>query len=57
MFEEIVQNANRLMKKVGTVPKLVDYLHEELTPQVFEEKTSEVYELNKKIVDQIIKLI
>lgn len=55
MFEKIIQDSNRIAKRIGTLPKFVDYLHEELTPQVFKEKTEEVYEVNRKIVDQILK--
>ena len=40
--------------KINSFGKIVQFITEELTPNIFQEDTEKVYKLNKKIIDGLI---
>jgi hypothetical protein len=53
-IEEIIQKSNKLFSKINSFGKLVQFVTEELTPNLFKEDTEKVYKLNKKIINGLI---
>ncbi|MHA1340842.1 MAG: hypothetical protein ACTSRZ_12645 [Promethearchaeota archaeon] len=56
-MEEFFQQIGKIVERFDSLSKVVDFVHEEITPRVFKEKTSEIFELNKKIVDNILDIL
>lgn len=53
-IEEIIQKSNKIFGKINSFGKIVQFINEELTPNLFKEDTEKVYKLNKKIIDGLI---
>ncbi|MHA1820937.1 MAG: hypothetical protein ACTSU2_04495 [Promethearchaeota archaeon] len=54
-FDEIIQNTAKVIKRFDELGKVVDFVNEELIPEIFKDKTEEVYELNWTLVKNIVK--
>ena len=53
-IEELIQKSNKIFSKINSFGKIVQFITEELTPNIFQEDTEKVYKLNKKIIDGLI---
>ena len=53
-IDEIIQNVGKITRKFDSLSKVVDYVNEELVPSLFGEKTEEIFEKNKKAIDDFI---
>jgi hypothetical protein len=56
-FQKIFQEIGKFTQKVNSLGKAVDFLHEELTPKVFKEKTTDLFEFGKKMVDNFLNIL
>ena len=56
-IEEIIQKSNKIFSKINSFGKFVQYVTEELTPNLFKEDTERIYKLNKKIINGLIHRI
>ena len=56
-FQKIVQEIGKFTQKINSLGKAVDFLHEEVTPKVFKEKTTDIFEFGKKMVDNLLNIL
>lgn len=56
-LQKIVQEIGKFTQKINSLGKAVDFLHEELTPKVFKEKTTDIFEFGKKMVDNFLNIL
>jgi hypothetical protein len=52
-----IQEIMKFSRKINTLPKLVDYVADELIPQMFRNQVKEIYQNSATILDSIIRNI
>lgn len=53
-LEEVIQKSNKFFSKINSFGKFVQFITEELTPNLLKEDTDKVYKLNRKIINGLI---
>lgn len=56
-IEKAIQEGSKLAKKFSSIPKIVEFLNDELPEKVFKDKVDEFFEMGKKVVDEVINRI
>ena len=56
-MEKFIQEASGLIKKFNSLDKIADFVLEEVIPSAYGEKTEKAYELNMKILKDVLSLI
>ncbi len=56
-IEEVVEQVGKFQRKVDSLSKAVDYLTDEVMPDLFKENLEKAYKNTQKAVDHIIKYL